>query len=114
MQINITGHHLDITDSIRKAVNSKLQKLQQHFPNITSLNVVLTVEKNQQIAEVSTHYLGQDFSAKAASDDLYHSIGEMSTKLSALIQRKKEKVKSHSHQKPQQIEEANETEPEPN
>jgi len=110
MQINITGHHMDITDSIREAVNNKLQKLQQHFPNITSLKVILTVEKHQQVAEVSTHFLGQDFSAKAASDDLYHAIGEMSTKLTALMQRKKEKVKSHPHQKPPQIEEIDEAE----
>ncbi len=110
MQINITGHHLDITESIREAVNNKLGKMQQHFPNISSLNVILTVEKKQQIAEVRTHFLGQDFTAKASADDLYKAIGDMASKLTGLMQRKKEKVKSHSHQRPDQLEDSAEGE----
>lgn len=110
MQINITGHHLDITESIRKSVDSKLGKMQQHFPDLSSLNVILTVEKNQQIAEVSTHFLGQDFTARASADDLYKAIAEMATKLTSLMQRKKEKVKSHSHPRPENLEDATEDE----
>lgn len=105
MQINITGHHVEITDGIREAINIKQEKLEQHFPDLSSLNIILTVEKHQQIAEVSTHFLGQDFSAKASNDDLYQSINEMTTKLTSLLQRHKEKVKSHSHEKLQPQEE---------
>jgi putative sigma-54 modulation protein len=101
MQIIINGHHLDITDSIREAVNGKLKKLQQHFPDIALLNVILTVEKHQQIAEVTTHFLGQDFTAKASAEDLYQAIGDMANKLGQLLKRQKDKVKSHSHDKPQ-------------
>ncbi len=89
-----------ITDGIREAINIKQEKLEQHFPDLSSLNIVLTVEKHQQTAEVTTHFLGQDFSAKASNDDLYQSINEMATKLTSLLQRQKEKVKSHSHQRP--------------
>ena len=106
MQININGHHLDITDSIRDAVHSKLEKIQQHFPDIAAVTVILTVEKHEQIAEATTHFLGQDIAAKAKAGDLYQSIADMANKLSSLMQRQKEKVKSHSHQKPQQVEEA--------
>lgn len=110
MQINITGHHVDITDSIREAVKNKFNKLEKHFPNLTSLHVILTVEKHQQIAEVTTHFLGQDFAAKAASTDLYQAIGEMTAKLTSVMQRKKEKVKSHSHQKPDQLDQDDQSE----
>jgi putative sigma-54 modulation protein len=105
MKINITGHHVEVTDAIHDVVSSKLEKLNQHFPDLSTLNVILTVEKNEQVAEVSTHFLGQDFSATAKSADLYQSIADMTNKLTSLIQRQKEKVKSHSHQKPQTIEE---------
>jgi putative sigma-54 modulation protein len=105
MKINITGHHVEVTDAIREALNSKFEKLNHHFPDCAALNVILTVEKNEQIAEVSTHFLGQDFSATAKSADLYQSIADMMNKLTSLMQRQKEKVKSHSHQKPQTIEE---------
>jgi putative sigma-54 modulation protein len=105
MQINITGHHVDITDAIREAVNTKMKKIQQQFPDATSFNVIATVEKHEQVAEVSTHYLGQDVSAKAKADDLYQAINEMANKLTSLMKRQKEKVKSHSHEKLQQVEE---------
>lgn len=108
MQINITGHHINITDGIREAVNQKLQKLGQHFPDITALNIVLTVEKNQQIAETTTHFLGQDLTAKSATEDLYQSIADMASKLTTLLQRHKDKVKSHSHDKPSLCEKPNE------
>lgn len=105
MQINITGHHVEITDGIREAVNNKLAKLQQHFPDLASLNVILTVEKHEQIAEVTCHFLGQDLTAKAAANDLYQAIAEMTNKLTAVMRRQKEKVKSHGHEKPRQAEE---------
>ena len=99
MTVSITGHHVEITDGIREAVNNKLQKLHKNFPDVANVNVILTVEKNQQIAEASSHFLGQDISAKAAADDLYQAITEMASKLTSLMKRQKEKVKAHSHQK---------------
>lgn len=106
MQINITGHHIEITDGIREAINNKQEKLEQHFPDLSALDIILTVEKHQQIAEVTTHFLGQNFAAKASNDDLYQSINEMATKLTSLLQRHKEKVKSHAHPRPQLVEES--------
>ncbi|MCR8922596.1 ribosome-associated translation inhibitor RaiA [Dasania sp. GY-MA-18] len=100
MQITITGHHVEITDGIREAVNNKLAKLNNHFPDIQNVDVIVTVEKNCQIAEANTHFLGKDFSAKASNEELYKSIAEMSNKLTTLLQRQKELVKAHPHQKP--------------
>lgn len=105
MQITITGHHVEITDGIREAVNNKLGKLQKSFPDLASMAVIVTVEKNQQTAEVSTHFLGQDITAKASAVDLYQAIAEISNKLTRLMKRQKEKVKSHSHDKLPQTEE---------
>jgi len=99
MRITITGHHIDITEGLSTAVNQKVKKLSQHYPDIDAVNVVLTVEKNEQVAEATTHFLGKDLTAKYSSMDLYQSITGMSDKLHALLQRRKEMVKSHSHEK---------------
>ena len=48
MQINVSGHHLDVTDSLRHYVITKLDKLERHFDKITHMNVILTVEKLRQ------------------------------------------------------------------
>jgi ribosomal subunit interface protein len=108
MRTTITGHHIDVTEGLANAVNQKIKKLSQHYPDIDAVNVVLTVEKNEQVAEATTHFLGKDLTAKDKSMDLYQSISGMGDKLNALLQRRKEMVKSHSHEKlsePQQSEE---------
>lgn len=45
MQINITGHHIDVTPALRAFTEEKFDKLERHFDQITSINVVLNVEK---------------------------------------------------------------------
>ncbi|MFT7165954.1 MAG: putative sigma-54 modulation protein, partial [Parasphingorhabdus sp.] len=45
MQMTISGHHLDVTDPIRDYVTTKLSKLERHCEEITSVAVILTVDK---------------------------------------------------------------------
>ncbi len=58
MQLNITGHHIEITDPLREFVNNKFAKLEQYFDRINQVYVVLSVEKVQQIAEATVHVNG--------------------------------------------------------
>ena len=34
MQINVTGHHLDLTDALRDYVHDKFKRLERHFDHI--------------------------------------------------------------------------------
>ena len=45
MQINLTGHHIDITDALREYVDTKFAKLERHFDHINNVHVILNVEK---------------------------------------------------------------------
>ena len=45
MQLSVTGHHIDITDSLRNYVGTKLAKIERHFDHMTDIHCVLTVEK---------------------------------------------------------------------
>ena len=99
MQITISGHHIDITEGLEKAVGEKLTKLASHHPDLVSLKVSLTVEKHEHIAEITTHYLGKELAAKAKSGDLYLSITNVGEKLETLLRKRKNTVKSHSHDK---------------
>lgn len=100
MRINITGHHIDITDGLKSAVDSSFNKLTRHYPDIDRVDVVLTVEKKEQVAEAIVHFLGQDLVAKASTADLYSSIADLKGKMETLLQRRKATVKSHSNKKP--------------
>ncbi len=100
MQINVTGHHVELTDGLNEAVTQKCKKIAKHFPDMASVNVILTVDKNTQTAEATTHFLGQDIVAKANADDLYAAIADMGAKLEKSLQKRKEITKSHAHSKP--------------
>lgn len=96
MQINISGHHIEVTEAISNAVNTKCGKLTKHYPDIHDIKVILTVEKHEQIAEGVVHYFGQDLVATGTSEDLYQSIADMAAKLETLLSKRKDQVKSHS------------------
>ena len=95
MQLNITGHHVDVTDSLQQYVESKLERLERHFDNVTNVHVILTVEKQRQKAEATVHISGADVFADAVNGDMYASIDAMIDKLDRQIKKHKEKVKDH-------------------
>lgn len=96
MQINLTGHHVEITSSLRDYVNTKFSKLERHFDKINNVHVVLTLEKNQQIAESTLHLKGGDIHAKSQNDDMYASIDTLIDKLDRQILKFKGKHSQHA------------------
>lgn len=95
MQMTISGHHLDVTDPIRDYVTNKLSKLERHSEAITSMAVILTVDKLLQKAEATVHVTGGDLFANAEHDDLYAAIDALSDKLDRQLIKHKEKHRGH-------------------
>ncbi len=93
MQLNISGHHLDITDAIRDYVVNKVSKLERHNDKITSINVILSVEKLIQKAEATVHVSGGEFFADTEQEDLYAAIDLMIDKLDRQLIKHKEKAR---------------------
>ncbi len=99
MQINISGHHVEVTSALHDHVLNKLDRLKRHFDNITNTQVTLTVEKHRQRADASMHVAGADLVASAESDDMYAAIDKLASKLDRQLLKHKEKIKSHSSDK---------------
>jgi len=95
MQLNLSGHHLDITSSIRQHTSDKLTKIKHHFDNIMNVNMTLEVQKDLQKAEATIHISGADLFAKAESNDMYASIDQLINKLDSQIIKHKEKLHNH-------------------
>ncbi|MFT7300199.1 MAG: putative sigma-54 modulation protein [Porticoccus sp.] len=91
MQLNVSGHHLDITDPIKDYVTTKLSKLERHHDRITSTNVILSVEKLVQKAEATVHVSGGEFFANSEHVDLYAAIDILTDKLDRQLIKHKEK-----------------------
>jgi putative sigma-54 modulation protein len=97
MQLNISGHHVDVTDALKSYVEEKLQKLERHYDHITNAHVVLTVEKMRQRAEATVHISGAEVFADADCDDMYAAIDKLTDKLDRQILKHKEKVQDRHH-----------------
>jgi len=91
MQINVSGHHVDITPALREYTVAKLSKLERHFDQITNTDVTLSVEKLIQKAEASVHVAGADLFANCESADMYTAIDLLTDKLDRQLIKHKEK-----------------------
>jgi len=98
MNLNITGRHVEVTPAIREYVTSKLDRVIRHFDNVTSVAVILSVEKLKQKAEVTLHVRGKDIFVESDDADLYAAIDSMTDKLDRQVQKYKQKMAEHNHE----------------
>ncbi|WP_217543304.1 ribosome hibernation promoting factor [Vibrio metschnikovii] len=95
MQINIQGHHIDLTDAMQDYIHSKFQKLERFFEHINTTQVILRVEKLRQIAEATLHVNQGEIHATADDENMYAAIDSLVDKLSRQLNKHKEKLSSH-------------------
>ena len=95
MNLTVTGHHLDVTDSLRHYVTSKMDRLERHSDAVTDVHVILTVEKQRQKAEATVNVKGAQLFADTIEEDMYAAIDLMTDKLDRQLIKHKEKVKDH-------------------
>jgi putative sigma-54 modulation protein len=81
MQLNVSGHHIEITDSLRNYVESKIQKIERHFDLVSDVSCILTVEKLQHKAEATVKVNGGTIYADATEADMYAAIDGLADKL---------------------------------
>jgi putative sigma-54 modulation protein len=93
--MNLTGHHVDITDALRQYVTTKFERLERHFDSVTNVHVVLSVEKLQQKAEAKMHVSGADVFADSIHEDMYAAIDALVDKLDRQVKKHKEKLQTH-------------------
>lgn len=97
MNLNITGHHVEVTPSLRDYVSGKLDRVLRHFDNVISISVTLSVVKLTQIAEVTVQVRGKDIFVESRDEDLYAAIDSMIDKLDRQVIKYKQKNLSHGH-----------------
>jgi putative sigma-54 modulation protein len=95
MQLNLSGHHVEITASLRSYVEKKLERVVRHFDHVIDVHCVLTVEKLLQKAEATVHMRGETVHAVAEHQDMYAAIDALVDKLDRLVVKHKEKTRDH-------------------
>ncbi|MCE7902515.1 MAG: ribosome-associated translation inhibitor RaiA [Gammaproteobacteria bacterium PRO9] len=99
MQLNLSGHHVDVTDSMREYVQTKLNRVERLFDQVTDINCVLTVDKLQHRAEATVNVAGAQLHANATEDNMYAAIDMLIDKLGSQLRKHKEKVTDHQARK---------------
>lgn len=94
MNLHMTGHHLEITPSIRDYVSTKMTRINRHFDHVIDVNVILSVEKLRQKIEANVHLSGKDIFVESENDDMYAAIDLLVDKLDRQIVKHKEKIKN--------------------
>lgn len=100
MNLNISGHHVDVTAPMRDYVKEKLKRVERHFDHLISAEVILSVEKLRQKAEATVHASGANLHAEAINGDMYAAIDLLMDKLDQQTRKHKEKLRNHHQKEP--------------
>lgn len=95
MQLKITGHHVDVTDSMKSYVDARFDKIGRHFDLVSDVHCILTVEKLRHKAEATVQVNGKSIFSEAVEEDMYAAIDALVDKLERRVRKYKEKLVDH-------------------
>ena len=95
MQLSVTGHHIEVTDSLKNYVTSKVEKIERHFDLVTDVHCILKVEKLRHTAEATISVNGGKIFADSTDEDMYAAIDSLVDKLERQVRKYKEKMVDH-------------------
>ncbi len=95
MQLELSGHHLEITPALRSYVSRKFERLSRHFEGLLDVHCVLSVEKLRHNAEATVTLRGSKIHADATEGDMYAAIDALADKLDRRVKKHKEKSSDH-------------------
>lgn len=97
MNVSISGHHISVTEAMDTAVREKLEKVERHFDQIQSIQVILSLDnsgggKKSHKAEAIMRVSGHEMFVQSYDDDMYKAINDMVDKLSRQIRKYKTRL----------------------
>lgn len=97
--IQFTGRHVEITDSMKDYAMEKLSKLDRFSDQIIDVNVIMEIQKLDHRVEFVLKLGHIKITSFANTTDMYASIDKAVAKLEAQIRRYKSKIQDHHAKK---------------
>ncbi len=97
MKFIISGKNIDVTEALRERVSKKLGKLEKFFNPETDAHVMMSVQKNRHILEVTIPSNGITLRAEVAGDDMYACIDKAEDILERQIRKNKTRLEKKLH-----------------
>lgn len=98
MNLNVSGHHLDVTPAIHGYIEEKLARISRHFDQVIDVDIILSVTKLDQKIEAKVHLSGKDLYCESIDADMYAAIDGLADKLDRAVLKYKEKLADHHNQ----------------
>lgn len=95
MQISITFKNIDSSDALKSHVQEKFDRLDKMLDGSAEADVVLSVEKIRQIAEIRLKNDKFQVHAKEESENMYSAIDTLADKVKVQVKKNKEKLRRH-------------------
>ena len=95
MNVQLSGHHVEVTPALRDYPTEKRTRVKRHFPQAIEAQATLSVEKDEHKASLHLHSKGHDFHAEDVEKDLYAAIDLVTDKLDKQVRRFNDKNKTH-------------------
>jgi putative sigma-54 modulation protein len=96
INVKITFRNTDATEALKRYATQKLTNcLKKLVHQDTDVDVVLSVEKSRQIAEISLYADGTHFKGREVQEDLYAAIDTLADSLANQLRKHKERLTKH-------------------
>ncbi len=96
MQIQITGHQMDVTPALHEYASSKIERISRLFDQSTSAHIILEVDsKLTHKAECQLNVPGKQLFADATAPDMYAAIDALVDRMEVQVRKYKSKLTDH-------------------
>ena len=94
MNVTVEARHMEVTDAMRRYVESKVAKLPRYYANIQSIEAILDIEADHAVVEIVVSASRKaTFVATHRDPDMYAGIDQCLKKISEQLRRHKDKVR---------------------
>lgn len=77
MKVIISGRHVAVTSALRDFIEKKVVKIDEFFPGVRQVRVILEVQKYRHTAEIIFKAANKTITAKKTTKDMYASLEEV-------------------------------------
>lgn len=92
MKTKITGRKIDVTQGLKDYIEKKLARIDKFFSDDAEANVTLSVQKDQQIVEITIFHSGMIFRAEVSNADMYAAMDKAADVLERQIRKQKTRL----------------------
>jgi putative sigma-54 modulation protein len=108
MNLTISGHHVEVTPSIREYVQNKLERITRHFDQVINTHVIVAIDnlaekEKRQKAEINLQLSGKIVHVESVAQDMYAAIDMLMDRLDRQVVKYKSMLRDHTHDAPKRM-----------